>query len=523
MGALEVSRLAWTRPGAQLLFRDVSFRVGDRQNVALVGDNGVGKTTLLRLIAGDLDGAEGVIRIDGRLGVMRQFVGSPSTRERSATCSSPCRPPDVVPRRAARLAEVDPADGIAYAHALAAVGRRRRVRRRGPVGHVPPSPPCDLPLEAVAGRPVTTLSGGEQKRLALEVLLRGDADVLLLDEPDNYLDVPGKQWLEQALRTSPEDDPLRQPRPGAAGRRWPARSSPSRARGAWTHGGGFATWHQARARPPARDSTTSTGGIRPSASASSRSMQEFSRRSASSDKFASRARATQTSCATSTRRGRRPSSPRTSASPSVWRAGAPASGRCGSRRWSLPASSNPSTSRSGSASASACSGATAPARATSCSCWPASPSTTPAPGRSALASSRATSPRPTTIPSCRTGGARHPPRRRTSPRLRAMAPLGRYELRRRADQAFRHPVGRPAGPAADPAAGAGRRQRCCCSTSRPTTSTSRRPKRWRTALDAFEGTVLAVTHDRWLMRTFDRFLVFGADGTVIEALEPVYA
>jgi ATPase subunit of ABC transporter with duplicated ATPase domains len=41
-------------------------------------------------------------------------------------------------------------------------------------------------------------------------------------------------------------------------------------------------------------------------------------------------------------------------------------------------------------------------------------------------------------------------------------------------------------------------------------------------LDAFEGTVIAVTHDRWFARGFDRFLVFGADGSVYEADEPVW-
>ena len=42
------------------------------------------------------------------------------------------------------------------------------------------------------------------------------------------------------------------------------------------------------------------------------------------------------------------------------------------------------------------------------------------------------------------------------------------------------------------------------------------------ALDAFDGTVIAVTHDRWFARSFDRFLVFGADGTVYESDEPVW-
>ncbi|MCW2507958.1 MAG: ATPase component of transporter with duplicated ATPase domain, partial [Modestobacter sp.] len=42
------------------------------------------------------------------------------------------------------------------------------------------------------------------------------------------------------------------------------------------------------------------------------------------------------------------------------------------------------------------------------------------------------------------------------------------------------------------------------------------------ALDAFDGTVITVTHDRWFARTFDRFLVFGSDGRVYEAPEPVF-
>ena len=53
-----------------------------------------------------------------------------------------------------------------------------------------------IPFARARYRELTSLSGGEQKRLALEALLRGPDEVLLLDEPDNYLDVPGKRWLE---------------------------------------------------------------------------------------------------------------------------------------------------------------------------------------------------------------------------------------------------------------------------------------------------------------------------------------
>jgi ATPase subunit of ABC transporter with duplicated ATPase domains len=42
------------------------------------------------------------------------------------------------------------------------------------------------------------------------------------------------------------------------------------------------------------------------------------------------------------------------------------------------------------------------------------------------------------------------------------------------------------------------------------------------AIDAFEGTVLAVTHDRWFAKSFDRFLIFGSDGKVYESEEPVW-
>src|SRR6201999_1450762 len=59
-----------------------------------------------------------------------------------------------------------------------------------------------IPYDKAQWRQVRTLSGGEQKRLVLEALLRGPDEVLLLDEPDNYLDVPGKLWLEQRIRES---------------------------------------------------------------------------------------------------------------------------------------------------------------------------------------------------------------------------------------------------------------------------------------------------------------------------------
>ncbi|MCP4959943.1 MAG: ABC-F family ATP-binding cassette domain-containing protein, partial [Actinomycetia bacterium] len=60
------------------------------------------------------------------------------------------------------------------------------------------------PFGEARDRPLAQLSGGEQKRLALEALLRGDDDVLVLDEPDNYLDIATKEWLSEAIRSCPK-------------------------------------------------------------------------------------------------------------------------------------------------------------------------------------------------------------------------------------------------------------------------------------------------------------------------------
>ena len=68
-----------------------------------------------------------------------------------------------------------------------------------------------LDLEGDGGRPVRTLSGGEQKRLALEALLRGDDEVLLLDEPDNYLDMAGKRLTRGGPAGKPQNHPVCEP------------------------------------------------------------------------------------------------------------------------------------------------------------------------------------------------------------------------------------------------------------------------------------------------------------------------
>jgi ATPase subunit of ABC transporter with duplicated ATPase domains len=94
-------------------------------------------------------------------------------------------------------------------------------------------------------RDIGTLSGGEQKRLALEALMQGPDEVLLLDEPDNYLDVPGKRWLESRLLSTPKTVLFvshdRELLDRVADRVITVEGGTT-----WVHGGGFASYHEAR-------------------------------------------------------------------------------------------------------------------------------------------------------------------------------------------------------------------------------------------------------------------------------------
>ncbi|HLI58087.1 MAG TPA: hypothetical protein VKV21_00340 [Solirubrobacteraceae bacterium] len=100
-------------------------------------------------------------------------------------------------------------------------------------------------LTELADRPAATLSGGERKQLVLDVLLGSDADVLLLDEPDNFLDVPAKLSLERRIRQSPKTILMishdRAVLTGAVDS-----IVTLEGHGAWIHGEGYASYPEAR-------------------------------------------------------------------------------------------------------------------------------------------------------------------------------------------------------------------------------------------------------------------------------------
>ena len=270
MGHVEAAHVSHILPDGRVLIDDASFRVGEGTTAALVGPNGAGKTTLIRLVAGDIVPQSGSVTSSGGLGVMRQFVGAiraeadgdgvdsgqPDTGRVSGKSAvrdlllSVAQPR--VREAAARLDEAelvmmerdDEAAQMRYAAALAEWGDAG-----GYEAEVLWDACCLAALgtgyEQCRWREVGTLSGGEQKRLVLEALLRGPAEVLLLDEPDNYLDVPAKRWLEQQLASTAKTVLLvshdRELLANCARRIVTVEDG-----SVWVHGGGFASYHQAR-------------------------------------------------------------------------------------------------------------------------------------------------------------------------------------------------------------------------------------------------------------------------------------
>jgi ATPase subunit of ABC transporter with duplicated ATPase domains len=252
---IDVQHVTYSLSDGRVLLDDVTFRVPEGATAALVGANGAGKTTLMRMIAGDIDPDEGLVFSGGAMTFMRQFVGQMNegtVRDLLVQVSPKQLRDAAIALDGAELLMMERDDEpsqMAYANAISdyadAGGYDAEV-----LWDVVLTAAMGESFDTIGQRQVATLSGGEQKRVVLEYLLRGKDDVLLLDEPDNYLDVPGKLWLEEQLRSTPKTVLLishdRELLSQAASHVVSVELG-SAGNTAWVHGGGFATFHDARA------------------------------------------------------------------------------------------------------------------------------------------------------------------------------------------------------------------------------------------------------------------------------------
>lgn len=249
MSTIVVSELAYSPPGAEQLFFDVSFGVGAGDVAALVGPNGVGKSTILKILTGEYEPDDGEFSIGGTFLQMTQDVGMSKPDDALRDMLIAVAPP-ALREAGRRLFAAEKAmmsgddDGMAYAEALGdwgdlggydleaqwAASAQRSVK---------------TPVSDFSTRKVGELSGGERKRLVLDVLLNSGADVLLLDEPDNYLDIPTRAWLEEQIKAC-KSTILMVSHDRTLLERVATKIIAVEGSGCWVHGGSYATFPEAR-------------------------------------------------------------------------------------------------------------------------------------------------------------------------------------------------------------------------------------------------------------------------------------
>ena len=530
MGYLDVQSVRHQLSDGRLLLDELNFRVGEGTKAALVGANGAGKTTLLRIIAGDLPAQQGSVARAGGLGVMRQFIGSvrdsTTVQEFLIGLSAPAISQAWAALTAAELALMEVDDEktqLRYAHALT---------NWGDAGGYSAEVLWDTVTVAALGveyerckyRELVTLSGGEQKRLALEALLRGPAEVLLLDEPDNYLDVPGKQWLEERLTTTPKTV-LFVSHDRELLARVADRVITIEGGTVWVHGGGFASYHEARRHRHERMAELRRRWEEEHARLKElvRTLQQQAK---ISPDMASRYRAMQTRLAKFEAEGPPPDRPEEQNVSMRLRGGRTGVRAVIAEELELTGLMQPFSLEIYYGERVAVLGSNGAGKSHFLRLL----------GGDEVPHSGAFRLGARVVPGLFAQTHSHPDwvdrtlvdllwhgelDRPGVDRGRAMAALRRYELHGQADQNFGTLSG---GQQA-------RFQILLLELSGATLLLLDEPtdnldvlsaEALEEALEAFDGTVLAVTHDRWFARTFDRFLLFGADGRVIETPDPVF-
>jgi ATPase subunit of ABC transporter with duplicated ATPase domains len=530
VGHLEAAHVDYYLPDGRALLSDVSFRVGDGAVVALVGPNGAGKTTLLRLLSGELQPHEGTVTVSGGLGVMAQFIGSVRDERtvRDLLISVASRQIQDAARAVDTAEELimtvdDEAAQMKYAQALSDWADARGYEAET-TWDVCTTAALGVPYEKAQWRLARTLSGGEQKRLVLEALLRGPDQVLLLDEPDNYLDVPGKRWLEDQLHATRKTvffvshdrellaraaEKIVSVEPGPAGS------------DAWVHGGTFGSYHDARQERFTRYEELKRRWSEKHVQLK-RLVQDMQQYAARSDEMASRYKAAKTRLRKFEEIGPPPEPPRKQDIRMRLKGGRTGVRAFTVERLELVGLMKPFSLEIYFGERVAVLGSNGSGKShflrllagedvAHNGAW--KPGARVVAGHFAQTHAHPELIGRTLVEILWTEHAKD--------RGAAMAVLRRYELERQGDQVF------------DKLSG-GQQARfqilqlelagtTALLLDEPTDNLDlESAEALQDGLEAYEGTVVAVTHDRWFAKSFDRYLIFGADGFVRETADPVW-
>ena len=190
---LQVENLS-KRFGDLLLFSGVSFTVEERQRIGLIARNGKGKSTLLKMIAGEepLDDGKVVMRAGVRLGYLEQEPSFSTSQPVIEACLSRGGEKAAVIARYEKALSGEGNDNLEYL--MGEMDRLDAWDYESRVKQVL----SQLKIKDFA-QPVNELSGGQKKRVALAAVLIEQPDIMILDEPTNHLDIEMVEWLEDYL------------------------------------------------------------------------------------------------------------------------------------------------------------------------------------------------------------------------------------------------------------------------------------------------------------------------------------